>query len=84
MAVSLRESVHLVSDPRNLDASVEEVFQLMLGVNCRRDAGPVGDSRAGVGDRGGRLWRPAERGLRLPLGRLGGHEDRRAHDGHGV
>ena len=32
MAVSLRESVQLVSDPRNLDASVEEVFQLMLGV----------------------------------------------------
>ncbi len=36
MTLSLRESVHLVSDPRNLDASVEEVFQLMLGVNCRR------------------------------------------------
>jgi chemotaxis protein CheX len=41
MAVSLRESVELVSDPRNLDASVEEVFQLMLGVNCRRDSGEV-------------------------------------------
>ena len=38
MAVSLRESVQLVSDPRNLDASVEEVFRLMLGVECRRDA----------------------------------------------
>lgn len=37
MTVSLRESVELVSDPRNLDASVEEVFQMMLGVNCRRD-----------------------------------------------
>jgi len=36
MPVSLRESVQLVSDPRNLDASVEEVFQLMLGVDCRR------------------------------------------------
>ena len=36
MAVSLRDSLHLVSDPRNLDASVEEVFQTMLGVNCRR------------------------------------------------
>ncbi len=77
MAVSLRESVQLVSDPRNLDASVEEVFQLMLGVNCRRDAGPV-LQRAGVGDRGGGLWRPVERGLCLPRGRLGGHEDRRA------
>jgi chemotaxis protein CheX len=40
MTFSLRESVHLVSDPRNLDASVEEVFQLMLGVNCERDQGP--------------------------------------------
>ena len=36
MAVSLRESLHLVSDPKNLDASVEEVFQLMLGVECER------------------------------------------------
>jgi len=41
MAVSLRESVQLVSDPRNLDASVEEVFWLMLGVECQRDAGPA-------------------------------------------
>jgi chemotaxis protein CheX len=37
MAVSLRDSVQMVSDPRNLDASVEEVFQLMLGVDCRRE-----------------------------------------------
>jgi chemotaxis protein CheX len=37
MALSLRESLHLVSDPRNLDASVEEVFQMMLGVNCLRE-----------------------------------------------
>ena len=36
MAVSLRASLQQVSDPRNLDASVEEVFQLMLGVDCRR------------------------------------------------
>jgi chemotaxis protein CheX len=41
MAVSLRESVQLVSDPRNLDASVEEVFQLMLGVDCRRVPGAI-------------------------------------------
>jgi chemotaxis protein CheX len=41
MAVSLRESVQLVSDPRNLDESVEEVFKLMLGVDCRRDSGPI-------------------------------------------
>lgn len=31
---SLRENLPLVSDPRNLDASVEEVFQTMLGVTC--------------------------------------------------
>ena len=41
MACSLRESVHLVSDPKNLDGSVEEVFKLMLGVNCERYMGPV-------------------------------------------
>jgi len=41
MAYSLRDSVDLVSDPRNLDASVEEVFQLMLGVKCRRSTDPV-------------------------------------------
>ena len=37
MGVSLRESVQMVSDPRSLDESVEEVFRLMLGVECRRD-----------------------------------------------
>jgi chemotaxis protein CheX len=31
----------LLSDPRNLDASVEEVFQLMLGVNCQRQPEPA-------------------------------------------
>jgi chemotaxis protein CheX len=40
MAVSLRESLQQVSDPRNLDVSVEEVFHLMLGVHCRRDPVP--------------------------------------------
>jgi chemotaxis protein CheX len=37
MAVSLRESLEKVSDPRNLDRSVEEVFHLMLGVDCTRE-----------------------------------------------
>jgi chemotaxis protein CheX len=41
MAVSLRESVQLVSDPRNLDASVDEVFKLMLGVACERNSCPA-------------------------------------------
>lgn len=40
MAVSLRESVDRVSDPRNLDESVDEVFRLMLGVDCKRDTVP--------------------------------------------
>ena len=34
MPVSLRESVGRISDPRNLDATVEEVFALMLGCAC--------------------------------------------------
>jgi len=38
MTMSLRESVEQVSDPENLDASVDEVFRLMLGVDCRREA----------------------------------------------
>jgi chemotaxis protein CheX len=37
MAVSLRESVHQVADPRNLDSAVDEVFQLMLGLECRHE-----------------------------------------------
>ncbi|HTX74831.1 MAG TPA: chemotaxis protein CheX [Terracidiphilus sp.] len=41
MAVSLRESVQMVSDPKNLDGSVEEVFRLMLGVECERHTTPA-------------------------------------------
>jgi chemotaxis protein CheX len=40
MALSLRKSIHLITDPKKLDASVVEVFQTMLGIDCRRDAGP--------------------------------------------
>jgi chemotaxis protein CheX len=40
MAVSLRESVQRVSDPRNLDASVNEVFGMMLGSTCQRVTEP--------------------------------------------
>jgi chemotaxis protein CheX len=39
MTISMRESVHLVSDPANLEACVDEVFQLMLGVHCEPDSG---------------------------------------------
>lgn len=58
MAVSLRESVQLVSDPRNLDASVEEVFHLMLGVSCERTTvvpDPVPESVTAVVGFGGLL-----------------------------
>jgi chemotaxis protein CheX len=48
MAVSLRESLQQVSDPRNLDASVEEVFRLMLGVECRREHGGGGQEQDSV------------------------------------
>ena len=41
MSISLRESVGVIADPRNLDASVDEVFQLMLGVGCRRESTPL-------------------------------------------
>jgi chemotaxis protein CheX len=34
MTQSLRENMHLVSDPSNLDSSVSEVFQMMLGADC--------------------------------------------------
>lgn len=34
MAVSLRESVDLISDPQNLDTSVKEVFQTMFDGSC--------------------------------------------------
>ncbi len=40
MVLSLRESVDRISDPRNVDASVEEVFHLMLGVDCTREIAP--------------------------------------------
>jgi len=37
MKVSMRESLELVSDPLNLDSSVEEVFKMMLGMDCQRE-----------------------------------------------
>lgn len=48
MAVSLRDSVERIAHPRNLDLSVEEVFHLMLGVECRRAAGPLAPEPAWV------------------------------------
>ena len=36
MAFSLRDSLDIVSDPKNLDGSVEEVFATMLGSGCEK------------------------------------------------
>ncbi len=41
MTLSLRESVDVVSNPQNLDASVDEVFHLMMGVECHRQDRPM-------------------------------------------
>ncbi len=38
MMLTLRDSISLVSSPGNLDESVQEVFQTMLGVQCRRES----------------------------------------------
>jgi chemotaxis protein CheX len=40
--ITLRESVELISNPRNLDTSVDEVFQTTLGVDCKRAWQQVG------------------------------------------
>ena len=36
MTLSLRASMHIVSDERNVDAGVQEVFETMLSVRCKR------------------------------------------------
>lgn len=47
---SLREAYPALCDPKNLDASVEEVFSMMLGVKCRRTAeAPIVASETGQG-----------------------------------
>jgi chemotaxis protein CheX len=38
--LSLRDSIHLISDPKNLDTSVDEAFRMMLGVECQREVEP--------------------------------------------
>ena len=40
MSLSLRGSLDRVSDPANLDESVNEVFKTMLGTECGRQVGP--------------------------------------------
>lgn len=48
IVVSLRESVQRVSDPGNLDASVEEVFRMMLGIECQRQPGAAAAGKESV------------------------------------
>jgi chemotaxis protein CheX len=36
MTVSFRDAFQLISDPKNLDESVNEVFGMMLGAECQR------------------------------------------------
>ena len=38
MTPTLRDSMNLVSDPASLDHSVHEVFETMLGLECRRQS----------------------------------------------
>jgi chemotaxis protein CheX len=45
---TLRDSLHLVTDPRNLDSSVHEVFEMMLGTPCRNEGALCeGDCKGG-------------------------------------
>lgn len=48
MSISLRESLSVIADPQNLDASVDEVFQLMLGVGCQRELPPLAEEAESV------------------------------------
>lgn len=41
MPVSLRESLSEIANPKNLDASVQEIFELMLGAQCHREEGEL-------------------------------------------
>jgi chemotaxis protein CheX len=41
MAVSLRESLSEIANPKNLNDAVEEVFRLMLGAGCRQVEGTL-------------------------------------------
>lgn len=41
MPVSLHRAFEPLSDPRSLDASVDEVFATMLGLACRREPAPL-------------------------------------------
>ena len=40
MSLSFRCAMDVISNPRNLDSSVDEVFHLMVGVRCRRSEEP--------------------------------------------
>ena len=48
MTLTLRDSVDRVSDPENLNASVSEVFETMLGIGCEQvQPSPLEESNGG-------------------------------------
>ena len=48
MPLSLREFLGEIADPRNLEATVQEIGQMMLGVDCRRADGDLEDEEERV------------------------------------
>lgn len=48
MAVSLRHDLDRITDPRNLDGSVEEVFKMMMATECHRIEGPLASGEESV------------------------------------
>lgn len=46
--MSLKDSLHRVADPCHLNSSVEEVFQMMLGVSCQGLSEPAPAGRESV------------------------------------
>lgn len=79
---SLRDNLHLVSDPKELDSSVDEVFRMMLGAECfPMDPVPMEDTEAitavvGFGGllSGACVFRSSARAALVVAGKLTGME----------
>lgn len=48
MVGSAQQAIQRFSDPRSLDASVEEIFATMLGWSCQQDSGPGPDQEEAI------------------------------------
>lgn len=81
MPVSLHRAFEPLSDPRSLDASVEEVFETMLGLACQRQpepgSAPAGEAVTAMVGFGGALtgaciFRSSAETARLIAGRMTG------------